>query len=230
LIISLDSDTADGYASIRGVDAFDHLMGVPELFRRESPKTALTLCILVQRLNFRRLPEFVGLAADLGVDRVSFLVQDLAGMVAPMVRGGAFGHVQSLPRNRVERVALTLHEVAEFRDEVIPAVTEALGVHHELTSSSPQLLHDFADYFEAFRRGVPRRESRYCALPFREVVLDEQERLRPCFFMPDAWPTEGVEDAANHPAAVQVRRDYLTSNQRLDKYCNMCLQAMRVDV
>ncbi|WP_018686059.1 radical SAM protein [Actinokineospora enzanensis] len=229
LIISLDSDTADGYASIRGASAFDHLTGLPARFRKESPDTHLTLCVLTQRLNFRRLPEFVELAAGLGVDHVSFLVPDVAGMVAPTERGGAFGHVAALPDDRVEQVALTDAEVEEFRERVIPAVEAACARHPELTSSSLDLLRDFADYFAAFRTGRARPERRRCALPFREVVLDEQERFRFCFFMPDAWPAAGVEDPVNHPGVVAARRDYLETDHRLDRFCNMCLQARRVE-
>jgi hypothetical protein len=185
--------------------------------------------VLTQRLNFRRLPEFVELAAGLGVDHVSFLVPDVAGMVAPMDRGGAFGHVRPLSGDRVDKVALTLEEIEEFRTVVIPAVNEACARHPRITSSSLDLLHDFADYFEAFRLGTRRAEKRRCALPFREVVLDEQERFRFCFFMPDAWDSEGIEDPVNHAGVVAARRDYLQSDQRLDRFCNMCLQARRVE-
>jgi MoaA/NifB/PqqE/SkfB family radical SAM enzyme len=228
LIISLDSDDADGYSAIRGAGAFDHLVRLPGLVREQSPDTHVTLCILTQRLNFRRLPAFVDIAADLGVDQVSFLVPDVAGMAAPLDRGGAFGHLEPLPRDRVDRVALTLDEVAELRESVIPAVHAAASRHPQLLCGSIGLLGEFADYFEAFQRGVPRAEHRRCALPFREVVLDERERLRFCFFMPDAWPAAGVTDAANHPAVVAARQDYLDSDDRLDRHCNMCLQAVRV--
>lgn len=229
LIISLDSDTADGYEAIRGAKAFDHLSTLPGRFREESPETHLTLCVLTQRLNFRRLPEFVDTAARLGVDHVSFLVPDVAGMVSPMDRGGAFGHLEPLSGERVEKVALTLDEVEELRNKVIPEVHEAYARHPELTSSSLDLLHDFADYFEAFRLGIGRSEKRRCALPFREIVLDERERLRFCFFMPDAWSAEGIEDPVNHPDVVAARRDYLDSDRRLDRFCTMCLQARRVE-
>jgi hypothetical protein len=229
LIISLDSDSADGYRAIRGANAFEHLTGLPEKFRRESPQTHLTLCVLVQRLNFRRLPEFVELAARIGVDHVSFLVPDVAGMVAPLERGGAFGHLESLSGERVDRVALTLDEVAELRERITPEVNEACARHPELTSSSLDLLGDFADYFEAFRLGTRRDEHRRCALPFREVVLDERERFRFCFFMPDGWDAAEIDDPVNHPAVVEARQDYLDSPRRLDRYCNMCLQARRVE-
>ncbi|MGH3906828.1 MAG: radical SAM protein [Pseudonocardiaceae bacterium] len=229
LIISLDSDSADGYEAIRGAKAFDHLAGLPARFREESPETHLTLCVLTQRLNFRRLPEFVELAAGLGVDHVSFLVPDVAGMVAPMERGGAFGHVEALSVDRVDRVALTLEEIEEFRERVIPAVNEACAKHPQISSSSLDLLHDFADYFESFRRRTRRAENRRCALPFREIVLDERERFRLCFFMPDAWDAADIADPVNHPGVIEARRDYLDSDRRLNRYCNMCLQARRVE-
>ncbi|MEE6306367.1 radical SAM protein [Plantactinospora veratri] len=229
LIISLDSDDAEGYSAIRGAGAFDHLVQLPSLMREQSPETHLTLCILTQRLNFRRLPAFVDMAAEIGVDQVSFLVPDVAGMAAPMDRGGAFGHLEPVPRSRVDQVALTLDEVAELRAEVIPAVYAAADRHPDLMCGSIGMLDDFADYFEAFQRGLPRAERRRCALPFREVVLDEQERLRFCFFMPDAWPAGSVDDALNHPDAVAARQDYLDSDERLDRHCNMCLQAVRVE-
>lgn len=229
LIISLDSDDAEGYRAIRGANAFEHLSGLPEIMREQSPETDLTLCILTQRLNFRKLPDFVDMAAGLGVDQVSFLVPDVVGMVAPMERGAAFGHVEALPRSRVDQVALSLEEVAELRQEVIPAVQEAAARHPELRSSSLRLLNDFADYFEAFRLGTSRSENRLCALPFREVVLDEKERFRFCFFMPDAWPAENITDPANHPDVVAARRDYLESDDRMNRFCNMCLQALRVE-
>jgi hypothetical protein len=229
LIISLDSDDAEGYAAIRGAGAFDHLVRLPELVRKHSPQTHLTLCILTQRLNFRRLPAFVHLAAEIGVDQVSFLVPDVAGMAAPMDRGGAFGHLEPVPASRVSQVALTFDEIAELRESVIPAVHAAAARHPQLLCGSIGMLADFADYFEAFQRGAPRAEHRRCALPFREVVLDERERLRFCFFMPDAWPAAGVTDAANHPSVVAARQDYLDSDRRLDRHCNMCLQAVRVE-
>jgi pyruvate-formate lyase-activating enzyme len=227
LIISMDGPDAETYADIRGARAFDHLVTLPALVRERSPETALTICVVIQRRNFRSLPDFLRLGKALDVDRVSFLAPDLVGMKAPVERGGAFGHLEPLDEERVEAVALTLDEVDELREEVLPAIEAIVAADPELGNDSIAQIHTYADYFEAFRRGRPRGDRRRCALPFREVVLDEKERFRFCFFMPEAWPARGVADPVNHEGVVAMRSEYLASDERLDAFCDMCVQAAR---
>jgi hypothetical protein len=149
-------------------------------------------------------------------------------MVNPDERPGAFGHLKAVPKERIDSIALTLDEVEEFRTEIIPAVRKVTEQNPSYHNNTVDLLPEFAAYFTAFRKEVPRQERRLCALPFREVVLDENENLRFCFFTPDRWPAAD-QDPVNHPGIVSARNDYLTSNRRLDRFCNMCLQAMRVN-
>jgi hypothetical protein len=229
LIISMDGDTPELYEEIRGAPAFRLLLTLPALVRERSPDTHQTICIVVQRKNFRRLPEFLELGCSLGVDRVSFLAPDLAGMVAPLERGGAFGHLEVVSEQGIDAVALTLDEVRELREEVLPRLYETAARHPGATNNSIPMVETYADHFEAFRQRRPRGDLRRCALPFREVVLDELERFRFCFFMPDAWPAADVDDPANHPGIVAARQDYLDRDARATRFCDMCVQAARVE-
>ncbi|HEV2706691.1 MAG TPA: radical SAM protein [Pyrinomonadaceae bacterium] len=228
-IISLDGDTPELYQSIRGANAFDELMSAARLFLSRSRRTHMTFCAVVQRKNFRRLPRFIDLAREVGVHRFSFLCPDLPSLIEPGLRNsGAFGHDAPASPETLESIILTLEEIEEMRAVTIPAVRRKVAEYPEYGNKTIDMLTDFANYFESFRLGKPRPEYRRCGLPFSEVVLDDEERLRFCFFMPDRWAYTPDIDPLNHAAAVRARRDYLESDRRCHEFCNACLQAMRL--
>lgn len=78
LKISIDGARDKTYASIRGQDAFPavktglkHL--ITEKGKRNSKHPAVSMNFVVQRQNYKEIPEVIGLARQLGVDQVSFL-------------------------------------------------------------------------------------------------------------------------------------------------------------
>ena len=228
-IISIDADNADLYEEIRGSNVFDALCQLPSLFAEGSPSTHMTFAVVVQRKNFRRIPNMFAFAKRCQVQRVSFLCPDIPSLVAPDLRNtGAFGHVSAVQQSQSDSIILDLEEIREFREVVIPAVKGKIYEFPEFANKTIDMLDDFANYFEAYRRQKPRPEFRKCALPFNEIVLDENENLRFCFYMPDRWHYYPGMDVLNHHEAVKARVDYLKNDTRCHKYCNTCLQAVRI--
>jgi Fe-coproporphyrin III synthase len=230
LILSLDADTADLYHQIRGWNGFAKLIKIPEQMRVASPETHITICLLIQKKNYRRIPAFLHMALELPVDRVSLLVPDLLSLLHPTMRGEVFGWYSPVMSKEFDNIMLDREDLAILRQEVIPEVKAFIVAHPGYNNVTMQLLPNYANYFERFleRRGhPPEKPPKRCGFPFRELVLTNEEEIKFCFFMPFRWKLDDLTDPVNDDRLVKMRQDYLESDYYRISYCDMCMQTIR---
>ena len=170
ITVSLDGTTAETYAAIRGLDAFDKVCeGIRAAADQGVPPG---LRVTLQQENFRQLPAFVDLAKDLGAQRVSFLAVDVANP-------HAFGRTDDF----VSDLALRREDLP-----VLDAILSAMQRDHSedfrsgFIAESPQKLRRIAQYFAAIH-GLAAYPPVRCNAPEFSAVIGATGRVQPCFFI-----------------------------------------------
>jgi MoaA/NifB/PqqE/SkfB family radical SAM enzyme len=148
--ISLDGPTATAHNRIRGRDyAFRRSLRTARLLRRASPRTKLRINFVVMRGNYRRLPEMVRLAGELGARELVPMPVDEKGP----------------RRNRLSKA-----QIREYNRELAPRVLELRRRYG--FSLAPALVYPFGVTEAEVRmssRGMYARgffERRACLVPW----------------------------------------------------------------
>ena len=208
--VSLDGIDRRMYAATRGVDAFDVVCaGIREL---AGAGLAPGVRVTVQRANFGALPDFVGLARQLGARSVSFLAADLGNGHAFGRRPGFAADValrpQDLPVLEATLEALARDHAADFRSGFI--------------EESPGRMRRLLDFYTA-ACGLGRYPSIRCNAPEFSAVIGADGRLSPCFFIAGPPPRDasrGLAAMLNDPAMLDLRRD-IRAGRRAE--CRTCV-------
>ncbi|HEY4076028.1 MAG TPA: radical SAM protein [Rhizomicrobium sp.] len=185
VIVSLDGPP-NLHDYIRGVPrAFDRLaQGIAALkvWRPDFPVSAR--CV-VQRSNYRFLPEIVTSARNIDLDRISFLAADTDSQ--------AFNHPDGWLGEKVADVCLTTDESDELCriiDELIAQQPDAFA--SGFISERPDKLRRIGHYYRAMN-GQSSFPTTHCNAPWVSTVIESDGTVRPCFFHP---PLGNINDGA----------------------------------
>ena len=183
--VSLDGTTAQTYAAIRGLDAFEKVcQGIEAVAAAGKPPG---LRVTLQRANYRELPRFVTLARELGAAGVSFLAVDVSNAHAFARREGV-AHELAL---RSDDLPVLDRLIADLERE------HAADFRSGFIAESPAKLRRIRDYFAALlgRGDFPVVR---CNAPEFSAVVEADGRVAPCFFIP------GPTDAPRAPALAEA--------------------------
>jgi MoaA/NifB/PqqE/SkfB family radical SAM enzyme len=220
VIVSLDGGTAETYAAIRGVDAFELVMeGIRAVRAGGLPVTTRTT---LQRANFREMPLVIELAKAADVSHISFLTVDVSSQVA---FGPRFSVDPLVPiEHEPMASALTCEDIDDFAqilDEV--QVRFADDFASGRISESPAKLRRMIGYFNHINgKGdfLPPR----CNAPHFSTVIEVDGTLRPCYFLPGYGKLtphrSSLAESINTDAAQALRKAY-RSGQRPE--CERCV-------
>ena len=170
ITVSLDGTNASTYASIRGLDAFDKVCSGIRLAVAEGAWVSLR--VTLQRANYRELPRFIELAAELGVAQVSFLAVDVGN-------AHAFARVDDVAAG----LALEAADLPVF-DALIDEVEreQAARFRSRFIAESPARLRALRRYFGALL-GLNDFPPVRCNAPDFSAVVGVDGRVSPCFFI-----------------------------------------------
>jgi len=176
IIVSIDGADAETHNSIRGVNSFDQILKGVNSALALSPKANVSIRTVVQKSNYRQLPDIVKLAKSIAVSRISFLSAD--------VEPGAFGRTNSGNGFHAGNVLLDENELTEFKE-----ILNKMFIEHKsdfeskFISESPDKMLHLADYFEAHlgRTGFP---VNICNAPMVSAVITSTGDILPCYFLP----------------------------------------------
>jgi len=194
ITVSLDGTNASTYRAIRGLDAFDK---VCEGIRAVAGRGAtVNLRVTLQRSNYRELREFVRLALELGVAKVSFLAVDVGNAHAFARRGDA-----ELP---LALAGDDLPLFAELIDELERSHPHEF--HSRFIAESPAKLRRIHQYFAALN-GLDSFPPVRCNAPEFSAVIAADGRVAPCFFIPGTGvhAQDGLASALDHPHMAELR-------------------------
>ena len=231
VIVSLDGGTAETYAAIRGVDAFDLLLdGIRAVRAGGLPVTTRTT---VQRANYHEIPRIIEVAKAADVNVISFLSVDVSSEIAfgprftpdPALQVDGMAAALPAPQHPPTSTALAADDLPQFArvlDDVEARFASDFASGR--IAESPQKLRRMVQYFGAVlgEDDFPRPR---CNAPHFSTVIEVDGRLRPCYFLPEYGKLETTAQASlavsiNMDTAQALRRAY-RSGQRPE--CERCV-------
>jgi len=163
IVVSLDGSKAETHDHLRGTRSFDQILKGIELTVGTNHAPRVSIRTVIQKGNFREIPEMIQLSQSLGVNRISFLTADILS--------DAFGRDTRGPVVQDDAIRLDESEVAEFRNQT-EEVIEAFPTQFKsgFISQSPAKMLHLVEYYEALlgKRGFPRNR---CNAPMISAVI-----------------------------------------------------------
>lgn len=219
VIVSLDGSRRvhDRIRNLPG--AFDHLAdGVRELRAQHAGFRVASRCV-VQRLNYRDLPDTIETARAIGLDHISFLAAD--------VSSEAFNRPGRWAEEQAAEVALGPDEAREFGELLERLIARsARDFESGFIAETPDKLRRIARYFLALN-DLDEFPRPVCNAPWVSTVIEADGTVRPCFFH---RPLGNVHEAPleqilNSEAAIDFRRHL---NVDTNETCRTCVCTLRV--
>lgn len=220
LIVSLDGprEIHDRIRRIPG--AFDRLAAGVAALRAADPGFPISGRCVLQKMNFRALPEIIREARTIGLDRISFLAADTSST--------AFNRPQGWSDQRVTEVALDRAEVRELANVVADTARElAASFSSGFVTESPERLRALARYFAALNgdAGFP---ANACNAPWVSAVVEADGCVRPCFFHRTLGNIHDgpLDEILNSGDAIGFRRRLDVAT---DPICRRCVCTLSID-
>jgi MoaA/NifB/PqqE/SkfB family radical SAM enzyme len=173
IIVSIDGADAETHNRIRGLRSFDQIVKGVQL---AADKGSLSIRTVIQKRNFRQLPEMIRIFRSLGVQRISFLTAD--------VLSEGFGRNARGPAAPNQEITLSRDEAHEFRT-LVQSVFREFREEFEtgfVTESHARMQH-LVEYYEALAGAGPFPRTR-CNAPMVSAVITSTGDLQPCYFLP----------------------------------------------
>jgi MoaA/NifB/PqqE/SkfB family radical SAM enzyme len=186
--------------------------GIAALRARQSAYPVSARCVL-QRTNFRDLPNIIEAAHAIGLNRISFMSVDVSST--------AFNRETPWDEPRASEVALDAAEAAEFGAVVEDTIARfPLDFASGFISESPDKLRRLPQYYAALNRQGEFPET-VCNAPWVSAVIEADGQVRPCFFHPTMGSIheQPLDDILNAPPAIAFRRDLDVKTNPICKVC-----------
>jgi MoaA/NifB/PqqE/SkfB family radical SAM enzyme len=217
VIVSLDG-SRDVHDSIRRVPrAFDRLAEGIATLRQHRPGYPVSARCVLQKNNFRDLPNIITAAHEIGLNRISFMAVDVSST--------AFNRPQPWEEPRVAEVALDRDEAAEFARLVEETIARfADDFNTRFISETADKLRRLPRYYAALN-GLGDFPETICNAPWVSSVVEADGTVRPCFFHRSLGNIhEGsLEEVLNSPDAIAFRRDL---DVKTNPICKVCVCAL----
>ena len=213
VIVSVDGSRAV-HDSIRRVPrAFDRLAEGIAALRAERPGYPVSARCVLQRNNFRDLPNIISAAHEIGLNRISFMSADVSST--------AFNRPEPWQEPRVAEVALDRAETAEFTALVEDTIQRFAGDFESgFVSENPGKLRRLPQYYAALH-GLNEFPETVCNAPWVSSVVEADGTVRPCFFHRALGNIheQPLQAILNSPDAIAFRRDLDVKTNPICKVC-----------
>jgi MoaA/NifB/PqqE/SkfB family radical SAM enzyme len=199
--------------------AFDRLAeGVAAVKARDSGFRVTARCV-VQRQNFRDLPNIVDTAHSLGLDQISFLPADVSSQ--------AFNRPTPWDDRRTAEVALTLEESGELGVIVEHVIARySADFTSGFIAEAPEKFRRIPAYFSAIH-GAGDFPATKCNAPWVSTVIEADGTVRPCFFHRRLGNIheDRLDAILNSTEAIDFRRSL---DVRTNETCRRCVCTLHV--
>jgi MoaA/NifB/PqqE/SkfB family radical SAM enzyme len=214
VIVSIDGSREIHNAVRRVPRAFERLAeGIKALREQQAAYPVSARCVL-QRTNFRDLPNIIQAAHDIGLSRISFMSADVSST--------AFNRPEPWQEPRVSEVALDAAEAVEFAGIVEDVIERfAADFDSRFISERPDKLRRLPRYYAALNgQGDP--PETFCNAPWVSSVVEADGTVRPCFFHKPLGNVHErrLDEILNSPEAVAFRRGL---DVKTDSLCKVCV-------
>jgi MoaA/NifB/PqqE/SkfB family radical SAM enzyme len=219
VIVSVDGSRAVHDEIRRIPNAFDRMARGVAALRERVPGFAVGGRSVLQRHNFRDLPNIVDAAHDIGLDHISFMAVD--------VSSSAFNRPVAWEEPRVQEVALSAEETAEFSALVEDTIVRyAADFRSGFIAENPDKLRRLPQYFAALN-GLAEYPRTVCNAPWVSTVVEADGDVRPCFFHAPLGNIHQrpLEAILNAPESVAFRRNL---DVQRDPICRACVCTLQL--
>ena len=217
--VSLDG-SPEVHDGIRRIPrAYERLAEGVAALKELDPHFPVTARCVIQRQNYRDLPNIIETAHTARLDQVSFLSVD--------VSSSAFNRPKPWGDERIGEVALSPNETVEF-ERVVEETIAAYRDHFAsgFIAESPEKLRRLPRYFAAIN-GDGEYPGTICNAPWVSAVLETDGSVRPCFFHESYGSVHErpLEDVLNSAEAIAFRQSLdVTTNP----ICRKCVCTLHI--
>lgn len=169
--VSIDSFDPKVYRDIRGINALPLIIRNIRALREKSPDVIIRINTVVQKSNYRELPQVVEQAESIGATHITFLPLDFNSDVA-FARMGT-------PDLKAE--VLGIEEVAELEGITLMITSEDYLQKHPVLREKGRDLRRVVEYYQAVN-GLRPTAIPECNTPKTSVIVDSHGHVRLCFF------------------------------------------------
>jgi MoaA/NifB/PqqE/SkfB family radical SAM enzyme len=215
IIVSLDGANPEMHNSIRGLNSFGLILkGIEKAVNQKEGNREVSIRSVLQKQNFRELPDFIKMAKSLNVNRISFLAAD--------VTSDAFGREHGNGA-AIQNSAIVpdKNDTAEFRQIINKLADEYKDEFAKgFISESPAKLLKIAEYYEALN-GLNKFPVTYCNAPMMSTVITSTGFVHPCYFLPAIGNirNNSVKELINFSDAKETRRKVRSFEMERCKTC-----------
>ena len=213
VIVSLDGSQAV-HDLIRNIpEAYNKLKGGVEELKNLNKEYRVTARCVVQKANFRDLPNIVNAARAIGLDQISFLNAD--------VSTDAFNRPDLWDEDKVNEISLSRDEVDQFKESIENLIkTHSEDFKSGFIAETPEKLRKFYNYYAAFH-GLCEFPTVNCNAPWVSAVIEADGSVRPCFFHAKIGNIRNttLEKLINSPGSISFRKNLDINTNPICKKC-----------
>ncbi|MBI4478042.1 MAG: radical SAM protein [Acidobacteria bacterium] len=219
VIVSIDGSREVHDAIRRVAGGFDRITEGMGKLRRAAPSMGIGVRSVIQRANFRDLPNIVTACQGLESSWVSFLAADLTST--------AFNRPVPWDRNRIADVALAADDLPELAH----AIEATEHRHHDAIASGfivggSRALWRLHAYYAA-HAGLSRFPPVRCNAPWVSAVMEADGSVKPCFFHP-AYGTTKDRDLRSVVNSAAARTFRAQLDTRRNETCRRCVCSLHL--
>lgn len=201
--MNLDSINAETYMEIRGRDLFSEILKNIEFIIDQKNRLQIALSFLIQRKNYKQVEDFVKLAFDYKVDRITFLVPN---------RMGDFLNLLS-EKSYKDNVFLNEKEAEEWEKMIYPKLIRTMEKYQDrLLLPTKQYMQAMKSYFDSelikVRTGI-------CIQPLNSLFVNSDMNFKLCPYFDDIYTSKNI----NNP--------YVLKKERLKTFFNMKIKTSK---
>lgn len=171
--VPIDSFDPSVYTDIRGVNTLSLVVRNVRALRARSQDIAIRVNTVIQRRNYRELPQMVEDATGIGATYITFRPLDYRSKVS----FGRTGEVEDLTPQ-----ILTAADIAELRVIVETMLDESYLAKRPILREKGADLQRLVTYYEA-ASGLKSSVNPNCDVPKTNIIVDAYGHVKLCFFI-----------------------------------------------
>lgn len=216
VVVSLDASNKDVYKKIRGVYGFGLVVDGIKSLRMLNNKLEIRIRCVIQKDNYKSIPDIIKLTTRLGVDKLSFLPVDIHS-------------IESFSRKNKKssgsNLILNYREVSEF-EKIIKGILDSKKVAEVLINQGKDLKKIYNYYFSISKK--LKFPPIKCNVPSFSLAIDNKLDVYACFFgkkIANIREMGGIEKIFGSKRLADLRKNSL----RKKLQCRKCVSPEFID-
>ena len=216
-LFSLDASHSTLHTRIRGLDNFDEIIAWPEKIGKSNPSAHVAFNCLFQELNTGDIVDLYELICRLPCEGIFFNVPELKSFCFGK-RPLAVENYHGNPKRDFNIDIKTL----EKNLETIVRLDSVQGRYKLMQGEL--FFKKVITYFRYLQCEKIEFRDSVCSVPFNSLIVDENQRVLPCFYLPpDISPVYEGDELIGEKYLDKIRQ--LMSHREIrEQYCSHCFQ------